>query len=215
MPTVYQGICRDCGYTTSFLSEEYGAVFVDQPVAEAQQELAGAVIMAGNSGPMASIDDHRFVVLRHPGEESDLRATGYTWRDLLKQGRYVRVTNVICRECGTLFQRRRLAAPNAFGCVTALVLGVIVGLSAGIRMRSISAGFAAWFVGAMVVLIGAEFCAALYVRLRFRTRAKMLAAERTCPGCGADHAKKIGWGRSVACPSCRRCSLRFKVVGIS
>lgn len=215
MPTLFQGICRHCGHQTPPLSKGYGAVFVDQPVAQAQRHVAGAVVASGDGSAMASVDDLRFVVLRHPIEDSDLAKTGYTWHDLLRQGRYVRVTNVICRDCGTLFQRRRLSPPGAFGCITAMTLGVVVGLAAGLWMRSFVLGLLAWYVVATAVSIGAEFCAALYVRLRFRARAKALAAERTCPRCGADNAKTIGSGRSVVCSACCRRSLRFKVAGVS
>ena len=215
MPTLFQGTCRHCGHTTPLLCEVYGAVFADRPVAQAQHEVAGAVLTSGVAGAMASIDDPRFVVLRHPIEDSDLRKTGYSWRDLLKQGRYVRVTNVICRECGTLFRRRRLAPPGGFGCITGLGLGVVAGLAMGIVTTSVTAALLAGYVVATAVSIGAGFGAVVYVRLRFAARASALAAERKCPACGADNAKTVGWGRSVVCPACRQRGLRFAAAGVS
>lgn len=86
----------------------YGAVFVDEPVAEPQDQVAGAALFSATGGEIATVDDPRFVVLRHPVEDDGLKRTGYRWNDLLWQGRYVEVTNVVCRECGS----RSTAAPR-------------------------------------------------------------------------------------------------------
>jgi hypothetical protein len=45
---------------------------------------------------------------------------------------------------------------------------------------------------------------------------RILAAERACPGCGADDAVPITRPfLRATCPACRRRSLRFKIIGIS
>lgn len=97
MPTLYQGICSNCGHQTPILSGGYGAVFVDQPAMHRQQEVAGAVVTSEAAGSMATTNDPRFVVLSHPLESSILAKTGYTWMDLLWQGRYVWARCPACR----------------------------------------------------------------------------------------------------------------------
>lgn len=215
VPTILQGICRNCGHKTPLLSEGYGAIFVDQSLTHTQHEVAGAVIQAGEAGAMATVDDARFLILRHPVEEPILRESGYVWSDLLRQGRYVWVTNVVCRECGTIFQRRRLRAPGTFGCTAALVSGLAAGLAVGLWTRSAPLGLLASCAGALAVALIAGAYAAAYLRLRFTARAKAIAAERLCPTCRADNARKLALYRSVVCPICHTRRLRFLPVGVS
>jgi hypothetical protein len=125
------------------MSEGCGAVLVDRAIEGPQYEVAGAVITAGSDAAIAGVDDPRFVVLRHPAESFDLAKTGYSWKDLLKQGRFVSVSNVVCRECGTVFPRRRLAVPGASGCMSGLVIGAVAGLLTGVWRRSTFEGVVA------------------------------------------------------------------------
>ena len=64
----------------------YGAVFVDRPVAEPQDHVAGAALFSSTGGEIATVDDPRFVVLRHPVEDYDLQRAGHRWNDLLRHG---------------------------------------------------------------------------------------------------------------------------------
>ena len=178
MPTLFQGTCGNCGHETPVMLAGYGAVIVDEPVAEPQHEVAGAVLTSEGGGAIATTVDPRFVVLRHPAEDYDLAATGYSWSDLLQQGRYVSVTNVICRECGTVFPRRRLTAPGAAGCMPSLGLGVAVGVAVGCWRRSVFAGLVAWYLVTLGAMILVGSLASLYLRLRFSVRAASLATER-------------------------------------
>ena len=50
MPTLFQGICDDCGHKTAVMTAGYGAVFVDQPVAEPQDQVAGAALFSSTGG---------------------------------------------------------------------------------------------------------------------------------------------------------------------
>lgn len=193
----------------------YGAVVVDEPVPGPQHEVAGAVIASESGGAIATTDDPRFVVLRHPAENYDLATTGYSWSDLLKQGRYVSVSNMVCRECGTVFPHRRLTAPGATGCLPSLVLGVAVGLAVGFWRRSVFAGLVVWYLVTFGAMMLVKSMASLYLRLRFSVRAASLAAERACPMCHADNAKSIDRAKWVLCPKCRHETLRFVVAGRS
>lgn len=209
------GIYSDCGHRTELISAGYGVVIVDKPVEELQSEVAGAVLMSGDDDAMAIVDDPRFVVLRHPVEDLDLADTGYSWSDLLWQGRYVTVSNMICHGCGTVFPRRRLSAPGATGCMPSLMLGVAVGGSFGIWWRSVSVGLITWYAFTFGAVVLMQTLASLYLRLRFSARAASLAAERFCPTCTADNAEKIDRAKRVTCPKCRHETLTFVMAGVS
>jgi hypothetical protein len=112
------------------MTDGYGAVLVDRPVESMQTEIAAACIFSDSAGKLAEAADPRFVVLAHPLENLILADTGYTWNDLFWQGRYVSVSNVVCRHCGHLFQHRRLDAGQP-GCSAALALGLASGADAG------------------------------------------------------------------------------------
>lgn len=215
MPELYQGICARCGHTTPILRASYGAVLVDRPADPDQGEVAGAVIRRDNGGAFATAGDPRFVVLRHPVEDSDLASTGYSWFDVVWQGRYVAVTNVVCRRCGDVFQRRRLTAPVGTGCLAGFALGAAGGAVVGTLRHSFEAGFLVWYAVTMAVGLIASGLATLYLHLRFSERAASLSAERACPQCGSNDAMAVSRAKAVRCPDCSTESLRFAIVGIS
>ena len=215
MPTIYQGLCSHCGHSTPLISDGYGAVVVDEPIAGPQHEVSGAVIASDAQGEFATAEDPRFVVLAHPLEDYDLARTGYSWSDLLWQGRYVSVTNMICGECGTVFPRRQLAAPGGIGCLSSLTIGFVTGLALGAWKRSVLVGFVAWYLVTLAAMILIGSTASLYLRFRFAERSAWLVAERACQSCHADNAESIDRAKSMRCPTCRKESMRFVIAGIS
>jgi hypothetical protein len=193
----------------------YGAVLVDEPVARRQGEVAGAVIMnRADDDTLATVNDPRFVVLTHPIESAALASTGYGNLDLVREGRYVEVTNVVCRRCGTVFPRRRLAAPE-IGCGVGLLLGAAIGVVVGFKSRSFVDGFLTCYAVAGLVGLVSTGLAALYIRRRHRERAAALAAEVHCPTCRADDAVPIDGAKGVRCSRCGRDALRFIIAGKS
>lgn len=215
MPELYRGVCSHCDYRTAIMTGGYGAVLVDQPPDEFQSEVAGACLFSDARGEMAEAADPRFVALAHPLESTILADTGYTWRDLFWQGRYVSVTNVVCRHCGRTFQKRQLAAPADTGCTTAILIGVTVGIAAGVITRSFVVAFASCFAATCAAASAAMFLADFYIRRRFPQRAAALAAEFSCPACSADDSIEISRARSVRCPACREEKQSFETAGIS
>jgi hypothetical protein len=197
------------------MPSHYAAVWVDQPIDAPQQQVAGAAMFSSAAHGFATTRDPRFVILRHPAEEHDLERTGYQWKDLIWQGRFVSVRNVICRECGTLFPRRRLAPPGGTGCMTSLMLGIVASLFAAIWFRRIIIAVAIWYAATFGTLLLTGSLASLYIRLRFRARAASLAAERACPNCGADHARTIERAKAIKCSACGNTTMNFSHVGIS
>jgi hypothetical protein len=193
----------------------YGSVLVDRPIQQEQHEFAGVVLSSTDKGEFAVADDPRFVVLSHPIETSILASTGYSWNDLLWQGRYVAVKNVICRKCGNVFQLRNLTAPGANGCFLALSIGVVVGSVTGISTHSYLLGFVAWYLATFGVMCIFGSLARWYIRSRFAARAALLAAERACPQCKSDDSIAIDRAKNVTCSRCKAVSLTFVDVGIS
>jgi predicted Zn-ribbon and HTH transcriptional regulator len=215
VPSLYQGVCRNCSHRTAIMTAGYGAVLVDRPLDRSQTEVAGACLLSAAAGKLAESADPRFVVLAHPLESKILADTGYTWNDLYRQGRYVLVTNVVCRRCGAVFQKRELGAPGEPGWVVAILIGLLSGTAAGLWAHRLLVGVLVFcgLGGATGALAG--WIARWRVRRRFRARAAALAAESTCPACGADDAAPISRVRSVRCPACRQQSQRFIHAGTS
>jgi hypothetical protein len=217
LPTIYQARCDRCTYTSDVFSAEYGAVFVDQtPVGGSASVVAGAALhgVAGNAG-IAEQSDRRLVVLAHPIENHILAETGYTWSGLAWAGRYVRLRRVVCQDCGTLFEVRRLTFPPALGCQTGCASGLLVGVAVGVWERSFWVGFGTAYgvvLGSMAV-VGLTGWA--YTRLRFRDRARSLAGPRCCPRCGSGRHAGVESRRVFPCPQCSGRSMHVRPVGRS
>jgi hypothetical protein len=74
---------------------------------------------------------------------------------------------------------------------------------------------AVWYAATICILIVCHLTAQIYVRLRFRTRAAALGAERNCPNCQSDDAMSIDGAKSVTCSACHNRSMTFHIVGKS
>jgi predicted Zn-ribbon and HTH transcriptional regulator len=220
MPLIYRCVCDNCGYRTAPVVGEYGAVLVDRPVERKQYQVLGAVFDSVGSESltyesMMPIDDPRFVVLAHPGEASALASTGFSWSGLLWQGRYILTTHSVCRQCGNVFPKRRLAAPGGVGCLPAIVLGAMTGAVSGIVQRSFVLAILAFVFATSLVFLLCEWAATWYVRWRWRSRDALFAAESQCPNCGADDSVTINLAKRLRCPACKEESLSVQDVGIS
>lgn len=189
------------------MSAGCGAVLVDPlPRSAASEE--------PNDRDRSPAGDAHLVVLAHPGESGILKSTGYSWNALFWQGRYVWLSEVICLDCGTVFERRTLTSPGP-SCATGCLLPVAAGVAVGIWLRSTLTGFLAgygllifwWFV----VGRGKD----VYTRWRFSERAAALARERDGPHCGRDNAVSIKDAKGARCSACSAMSLDFVVVGKS
>jgi hypothetical protein len=197
----------------------YSAVFVGAGGPESQAEFLGACLTSAKSAAFAETKDERFVVLSHPCEDEILQRTGYTWKDLLWQGRYVSVTNVICRCCGTIFPTRRLGVPASVGCGASLCIGACIGAVTGLTIWAVTQnflwGFGGWYVSTLLMAMIAEKGALALARWRFADRDRLLRAESHCPACKSDSRATIDSAEEVICPQCHTTSLTFSMVGIS
>ena len=196
---------------------EYGAVFVDEPPAGGSGSVvAGAVLhgVAAGAG-IAEQPDPRLVVLAHPIEDHILAETGYTWTGLARAGRYVRVRRVVCRDCGTPFEVRRLAWPPAVGCQVGCLSGLAVGIGVGLWAQSFWVGLGTAYgavLGSMAVVGLAGWA---YTRVRFRERARAVGGPWCCPRCGSGRYAGAESRRLFPCPQCAERSMRVRSVGMS
>jgi hypothetical protein len=217
LPTIYQAHCDRCPYASDEFPAEYGAVFVDEPSPGGSGlVVAGAVLYETAAGAdIAEQPDTRFVVLAHPIEDHILGETGYTWTGLAWAGRYVRVRRVVCRDCGSLFEVRRLTVPPAFGCQVGYFVGLAAGLGIGFWKGSFCAGFGATYGAVLGCWAVASLACWLHTRLRFRERAREVDGPRSCPRCGSGRYAAADSRRVFPCPQCSERSMRVQSVGMS
>jgi hypothetical protein len=220
MPIIRQAQCERCDYTSDVFPSEYGAVFVDAPSADAPSSVVGGGAPYGATGDarIATQSDPRLVVLAHPLEQSILDSTGQTWTSLTRAGRYVRIRRVACRDCGTLFEIRRLACPPIVGCVAGLaggIIGVGVGVGVGVWAGKFWVGVSIVYGLAFGLWMVAELAAWTYLRVRFRERARALGTSRCCPHCGSNRYARVESRRVFPCPRCSERSMRIRTVGMS
>ena len=80
MPTIYQGQCADCGYTSDLFPAEYGAVLVDRQVPGKSSTAVAGAVQSENAARAAFAAQlaPRLVVLAHPWEQDILNKMGYT-----------------------------------------------------------------------------------------------------------------------------------------
>ena len=171
--------------------------------------------MVATTERFAASADANLVVLAHPLESHILKSTGHTYVSLLREGRFVRVNNVLCAACGHLYGRRRLQAPGGVGCVSTLLLALIVGLVVAYSRANVAAGLAAVMATVLVVSFLVETLAHVYTRVRFRERARVVEATRACPHCSFAAYHKPQTSRSLPCPECRAVGLTVTCVGRS
>jgi hypothetical protein len=208
LPRIFQGICKDCGYESGQWSDRNIAVLLGRDNA-ALSLAVNQVPASGDTGGLC------LFVLPHPGEHRALERTGLTLDGATRLGRMVRLTTVVCRECGATYQRRRLCTSiGSTGCMIGLGASLISGIGAGVCRRSFEVGVLA-FCGVMVLATAVieliEWC----LLQRFRARAWALRRARNCPKCGSDWAQAICRYRLVPCPNCKRRRVRFRMVARS
>lgn len=214
MPLIYQGTCSRCGYQTPGMTDQYGAVLVDRPVENVQYEVAGAVSTSDEKIQFNPVHLN-LVILSHPVESSSLARTGYTWRDLHAQGRHVRVTNVVCRECGVIHRHYKLIYSSMAGFQITLATSLAAAVIAGIYGRHIVVGLITFTLAAYLLAGATEAYAWLRYRWKFSQRMAELKQQSKCPHCEGHRARSISHEKHALCPQCQTRNIQFRNVGIS
>ena len=215
IPSVLQARCAACNHESEVFSAGYGAIWLDEAPSKPASTLAGAVLTASTGdADVATVADGHLVPLAHPAEWDILREHGYTFDTVALAGRHVSVSRMICRRCGTMFERRRLDFGGAAGCMPGLVLGVV----AIVLAWYFGAGPWAFLVGMLAVYLtwgAVALFGHLHIRLRFHERAQMVATDKDCPKCGSSDAVTVNSRGPFPCPECGEPQLGIDMVGMS
>ncbi len=204
MASLYKLTCSACNYTSPAQSGHKAAVIVDEP----------------SSSNHVHPDNDRLVILAHPLESLILKELGISWGSTAFGGRGMHIHCVICRECGTIYEIRRLsaglAALGCSGCFTILGLSVGIGILAGWQLESIWLGVVAGWLGLWALETFGDWAIARHVRRRFQDRVREFDRGPGCPRCGSTRFADFRPRREAfPCPKCTQHDLRVRCVGRS
>src|SRR5258705_446616 len=87
-----------------------GAILIGDESVAAAERRAGVLVVWRQSGSVTVRQGFHLIMLPHPGGLRTLHEHGFTAERLLREGRFVWVTNVVCQRCGSIFQKNRLIA---------------------------------------------------------------------------------------------------------
>lgn len=204
MAVIYEARCSACNYSPMRMDDGYLALIVGDP---------------GNSS-FAHPEDSRLVIVAHPVEHMVLDQFGESYRSAGLGGRLLEIQNVICANCGTFYELRRLTAdfktlgcqPLLFPLAVACVLGGLVAW----RADSICLGFFVGWLSILMNLYVLDLVTDRLVRRRFANRCKEFDRRADCPKCGSRRYARIRWRlRPLPCARCGKRALRITYYGKS
>jgi hypothetical protein len=202
MAAIFQGECLACGFKTIEGSDVYCARIVDSP----------------SDSPCSHPDDRRLVIVFHPLGDSINKLSGLTHPTIL-DGRLVYVRRVICRECGVVYESRRVSGTNAIGCVGTFCQFAFAGLAAAIigwKTKSLILALIVGFLALMATIGITEGLVKQYVRWRWKDRVRQFDYVKPCPHCGSKRYSSFrSSSRKFPCPQCGQVTVRIRLVGIS
>ena len=215
-PMLYKGECSECGHTTPLYPEGFWAVHVDEPVKITQYQILHKTPLEETQIEYATTSESYLVVLSHPEEASILASTGYFWRDLHRQGRYVRCTNVSCDKCGHIYSLKKLTVyENDFGCIISITVAIIIGLLTVLWLGKLLVGL---FVSIALIAISTFLLFRWAISRQenhFPDIAAKLEKKRCCPKCAVEQSTPIISNEAVCCQNCKKKAMRFQTVGNS
>ena len=204
MPLIYEATCSACDYGSGHLSEGYLAIIVDEPCCSIH----------------AHPDDPRLVILGHPLESTILEELGFTFTSAGLGGRVVYVKNIVCEDCGAMYETCRLDAGSGSlggtGCLVMLALSAAVGAAVGWKCESVPLGFTAGCLSLRGFSAFADANISAYVRWRYNDRVSEFDRGPGCPTCHSMKYVSFPPGRGkLICPSCGQRTVSVRSVGIS
>lgn len=200
MPLILQGKCSHCDYESPMISDgQCGGIIVSEPSTIESCDVDS--------------NDHRVAILAHPLEEQLLTKYGFTDFSVTMQGRYLIYRSHFCSSCGQVYKTRHLtAAIIPRGCVLVFILAFVAGIVIGYFTTSILIGWLGFGIAAIGLGLGLQEILGVYVRIKFRDRAREFEIKRICLHCGSRRAATRG---TFPCPSCQERTMKVEVVGIS
>lgn len=198
MPLVFRAACGECEYQSADIPPGGYAVLVPDP-----------------DGPPLLAADHPPVL--HPFAPFVLDEFGLTFATAAWGGQLVERSSMACRDCGRVFERRRLTAGGAAlgcgGCGVIAGLAVALGAVAAFASGNPFVGGGVGAVAGVLLAAGVEMGASAIVRGRYPDRARAVDTPRTCPGCHGNRVARVGSGSGpFPCPACGRRAVRFTAV---
>src|SRR5687767_6804917 len=221
MGLIFQGICGRCGSRAGLGTPVRLAVFVDGAIEGAERKIEDRVVWRRQASVGVS-EGVNLVELSHPIEGAIMDQHGFTWEQLRREGRFVKIYTVICRRCGKVFEKRKLEAMSPWGCLWPMVIGLVCGVVAGVVVWMLSGGPGALMAGAVVWFavfaavdgVG-EWLGRRHLRKHFVERAKLVAGRPECPVCGVDDSVGIDRVGMAVCTLCGERAMKEKAVAIS
>lgn len=197
MPLVFHAACADCGYESPALSPG-----------------GFAVLVPDTDEPTPPILGRRHPPVLHPFAPYVLDEFGLTFASAAWGGQLVEFETVVCRDCGRVFERRRLTAGGAAigcaGCLTLAAAAAVVAVVVAIAVGNPFVGLGVGAVAAVAVAAVIECGASGIVRRRYRDRVGQVDTPRTCPDCGGRRCSRVGSGGGpFPCPSCGHRAVRI------
>jgi len=211
---IFQGICSNCHHESAVVADGSMAILINRDDPALRIPL-NEKLVSNDIGELPTGDNFCLLELAHPLEDSILHSTGISFPEASYGGRLVLLTSVVCRKCGTVYNRRRLTVrTGSAGCLIALAAFFSVSPLAGLWLQSFWVGLASGYAVLMLVSACDQLVAWLFLQ-RFRNRAKALALPANCPKCGSTSAQSVTRSRRVPCPECGQFSVRFRMTAIS
>jgi ssDNA-binding Zn-finger/Zn-ribbon topoisomerase 1 len=204
MPLIHQAKCSACDYVRGG-TEGYTAIIVAEP----------------STHRCVHSEEPLLVVLAHPLESMILDDHGLTFQSAAWSGRKVGVACVICPDCGTNYELRRLTGAGACGCLTAsfgcwiLAMPLLL-IAAWTGLFDIGPGYFALGL-ILALLIGVvDVVTDSYVRWRYRERAEKFDRGPGCPKCACkEYAHFRPRREPFPCPKCGHRTVLLKMFAIS
>ncbi len=204
MSSVYRASCEDCGYTSGEFPDVYHALWLDGPAVEPRD------VSFSENGTEAHL-----VPLAHPMESRILAKHGHTLASAGLEGRLVAVQNVMCPQCGTISERRRLSVRGPGAWIAALFLALTAATVAAFSGFPVTVVAVIGIGGVTTFGMAARVVSDRYARARFGERTQALNAYNHCLSCGGNEAESITTLGRFPCPQCGEVKLRVRSVGIS
>jgi hypothetical protein len=201
MAVVYRGSCSVCGYESEPTTAGGPHVLVTDDDEDRRRR-------AGEDVP----------VILHPLTPYVLDEFGLSFAAAAWDGRLVDVRRLVCRDCGRVYESRRLTAGGVpvgcGGCLGIAAVAVVIAVAAGAILQNPFAGVTVGALAGVGLFAGIELGGSALVRRRFPHRAAAVATPPGCPACGGRVGVPVDRAAGpVPCPQCGGRSLRYLAVG--
>jgi hypothetical protein len=194
--------CTECDYDPPTLPAADFAIFVTDREEDERRR-------AGQALP----------VVLHPLTPFVLDEFGLSYQRAAWGGQLINQTNYVCRDCGTVFEHRKLTAGGVtIGCGGCLLVGVlvfVVGLMVAFATGNPFIGSGVGVSLGVLVATGTELTAHWVIRWRYPERVQAVDSPAlACPTCQGERVLPLvrAVGQTFLCPRCGQRGQQFTPV---